>query len=134
MKRTAFIIFALLTITGFHSCNNRTETAEPNNDTIVAHRGIDTLLVVTIPDSALWGHMGEGTGMSVLEFITDNDDTLYLNRTSEVTGKDGVLKGDIRNYTDRFCILTTDNGESLKLAINVTQLQEVWGDKAGIEN
>lgn len=90
----------------------------------------DTLLVITMPDNAIWGHLGEGTGMSVLEFITDAGDTLYINKESEITGHTGIIYGSIRNYTDRFCITTTDGGASLLKAVNVTEMQEIWSDNA----
>ena len=94
---------------------------------------IDTLLVITMPEDALWGRFGEGTGMSVIQFITDNGDTLYINKESEITGRAGTIYGGIRNYTDRFCITTTDGGTTLLKAVNVTELQETWTDKTHIE-
>lgn len=90
----------------------------------------DTLLVITMPDSALWGHLGEGTGMSVLEFVTDAGDTLYINKESETSGNLGIIYGSIRNYTDRFCITTTDDGNALIKAVNVTEMQELWSEDA----
>lgn len=93
-------------------------------DSATSH--MDTILVIAVPDSALWGHMGEDTGMGVVQFITDQGDTLYLERSDENSGRDAVIRGDIRNYTDRFCVVTSADGESLVQAINVTQLQEMW--------
>lgn len=93
----------------------------------------DTLLVITMPEDALWGHLGERTGMSVLEFITDKGDTLYINKESEITGKPGIIYGSIRNYTDRFCLTTTDGGETLVKAVNVTEMQELWTENVRIE-
>lgn len=93
----------------------------------------DTLLVITMPENALWGHLGEGTGMSVLEFITDKGDTLYINKESEITGKPGIIYGSIRNYTDRFCLTTTDGGETLVKAVNVTEMQELWTENVQLE-
>lgn len=93
----------------------------------------DTLLVITMPENALWGHLGEGTGMSVLEFITDSGDTLYINKESEITGHIGIIYGSIRNYTDKFCISTTDGGETLLKAVNVTEMQELWSEDTHTE-
>lgn len=89
----------------------------------------DTLLLITMPKSAIWGHLGEATGMSVIEFITDDGDTLYLRKESEITGRSGIIYGSIRNYTDRFCITTTDGGETLLKAVNVSQMQELWAER-----
>lgn len=109
--------------TGNHS-TEVDSVSHPQN--MVGHA--DTLLVVTMPEDALWGHLGEGTGMSVLEFITDKGDTLFIYKESEFTGEAGFILGSIRNYTDRFCITTTDSGQTLLKAVNVTQLQELWSD------
>lgn len=88
----------------------------------------DTLLVITMPQDAIWGHLGEATGMSVLEFITDSGDTLYINKESEITGHAGVIYGSVRNYTDRFCITTTDGGSTLMKAVNITEMQDLWAE------
>lgn len=88
----------------------------------------DTLLVVLEPEDAIWGHLGEGTGMSTMEFITDNGDTLLLLKESEDGMHSARIRGEIRNYTDRFCITTTDSGTVLKEAINITQMQEMWSE------
>lgn len=96
--------------------------------------------VVTLPDSTLWGHMGEDTGMSVLQFITDEGDTLEVYRTDPFSGEDGRLAGSIRNYTDRFALTMTsydniDGYESgiaaLSVAINASQLASTWKSEKG---
>ena len=109
--------------------HNPSEAKEKMSDT----PSRDTLLVITMPENALWGHLGEGTGMSVLEFITDKGDTLYINKESEITGKPGIIYGSIRNYTDRFCLTTTDGGETLVKAVNVTEMQELWTENVQLE-
>ena len=122
---------------GIESCHDeRIQTELHIQDSIKnssATHSTDTLLVITMPEDALWGRLGEGTGMSVLQFITDNGDTLYINKESEITGRAGTIYGGIRNYTDRFCITTTDGGATLLKAVNVTELQETWTDKTHIE-
>lgn len=130
--RKKTIISALLALSLLGACTGgKTETSTTEQE--VQHSDADTLLVLVVPDSAIWGHLGEGTGMSVVEFITDDGDTLQLVKDSETTGKSAVIRGEIRNYTDRFCITTTDNGETLKEAINVTQMQEMWGNAVAVE-
>lgn len=131
MKRT-YIIICLLLLVLLNACQGeKGGSVSPVSDT---ESNADTLLVLTVPDSALWGHLGEGTGMSVIEFITEDGDTMLLAKDSETTGKSAIIRGEIRNYTDRFCITTTDNGETLKEAINVTQLQEMWGGETPNED
>ena len=92
--------------------------------------GKDTLVIdkpePVLPDSTIWGHLGEDSGMSALEFITDDGDTLELYRTNPYTGEDGRLMGDIRNYKDHFAITLDAGGETMLTAINTTQLKEVW--------
>ena len=101
------------------SCKReKTAQENPSNDTIATESAPT--------DSTLWGHLGEDTGMSALQFITDTGDTLDLYRTSPVTGEDGNLIGEIRNYTDHFALTLAPDGESMLTAINATQLEEIW--------
>lgn len=140
MKRTAYISILFILAAGICSCEKEKTCGDANQiagqEVVSGPQGapsgvhMDTLLVIAMPDNAIWGHLGEGTGMSVLEFITDSGDTLYINKESEYTGQEGCIQGSIRNYTDRYCITTTDSGQTLVKAVNVTQLQEIWSDAA----
>lgn len=134
MKKFAYIFTAVVCGLYMISCssagekkeNSAAETAAGNID---LQDDADTLLLITMPKNALWGHLGEATGMSVIEFITDSGDTLYLKKESEITGRSAVIYGSIRNYTDRFCLTTTDGGEALLKAVNVSQMQELWAER-----
>lgn len=132
MKKTAYILTAAAVLFSLASCHDKTQGDENKRDSIdsIAPAGpsADTLLVITMPDNCIWGHMGEDTGMSVLEFITDDGDTLYINKTNDRTGEDGIIQGSIRNYTDRFCITVADDSTNLIKAVNVTELQEIWAE------
>ena len=132
MKKTAYILTAAAVLFSLASCHDKTQGDENKRDSIdsIAPAGpsVDTLLVITMPDNCIWGHMGEDTGMSVLEFITDDGDTLYINKTNDRTGEDGIIQGSIRNYTDRFCITVADDSTNLIKAVNVTELQEIWAE------
>lgn len=80
-----------------------------------------------LPDTAFYGHLGEGTGMSCLELVTDGGDTLVLNKTDERTGTLGRILGEIANYTDRYAITTCDDNQSVSVALNISQLlQKNW--------
>ncbi len=133
MKRIAYIFTAIVCALYMISCNpasehkdvSPAETPSPDIDV----NDTDTLLLITMPKDALWGHLGEATGMSVIEFITDDGDTLYLRKESEITGHSAIIYGSIRNYTDRFCLTTTDGGETLLKAVNVSQMQELWAER-----
>ncbi len=133
MRRFAYIFAVAVCGMCMLSCSPADErkdasAAEASTDRPEEH-DMDTLLLVTMPKDALWGHLGEATGMSVIEFITDDGDTLYLKKESEITGRMGIIYGSIRNYTDRFCITTTDGGEALQKAVNVSQMQELWAER-----
>ena len=91
-----------------------------------------TSQVVTEQDSAYYGHLGEGTGMSVIELLTDQGDTLDLCKADEYAKTYGDIIGEIANYTDRFAVTTRRNGECLGTALNITQLCGRWqGTAAG---
>lgn len=137
MTKTARISLAIACGLSITACQKGMKHTTPNHPELTKTEAStshnDTLLVITMPDNAIWGHLGENTGMSVLEFITDKGDTLYLSKESEITGQAGAIYGSIRNNTDRFCITTTDDGATLQKAINVTEMQEIWTDKTHIE-
>lgn len=137
MRKIVYIFTVLICGMSIGACHNgRTSDGPHQPDTQIKKPDApsrDTLLVITMPENALWGHLGEGTGMSVLEFITDKGDTLYIKKESEITGKPGVIYGSIRNYTDRFCLTTTDGGETLVKAVNVTEMQELWTENVRME-
>lgn len=83
------------------------------------------------PDTAFYGHLGEGTGMSCLELVTESGDTLVLNKTDERTGDPGRILGEIANYTDRYAVTTRNDGQSVLVALNVSQLvQREWASDA----
>lgn len=86
-------------------------------------------LPVQVADSTVWGRLGEGTSMSVYEFITDDGDTLQLLRTSN-EGEDGIVLGDINPEADRFAVCIGHRGEEgsecIRTLINTTQLMGVW--------
>lgn len=125
MKKHTLFLYAcvcactMLVLTG---CKQE-QTAESATDS-------DTLVAV-VNDSTLWGHLGTDTGMSALEFITDEGDTLELYRTDPYSGQDGILTGEIRNFTDRFAVTISNDGETMRTAINATQLANTWKTDKG---
>lgn len=137
MRRINYIFTAVVCCLYIISCSPVSEhkDASANEHPILNPKvqDTDTLLLITMPKDAMWGHLGEATGMSVIEFITDSGDTLYLRKESEITGRSGIIYGSIRNYTDRFCITTTDGGETLLKAVNVSQMQELWAERTHTE-
>ena len=115
MKRYLLFIACCLVLTACKETGGG-DTPTQEADTLVAEK----------PDSTLWGRMGSGTGMSALEFITEQGDTLELYRTDPYTGEDGLLMGEIRNAEDRFAVTLSADEETMRTAINVSQLEEIW--------
>ncbi len=73
-----------------------------------------------------YGHLGENTGMSSLELITDNGDTLSLSKADENNGTYGLILGCITNYTDRYAVTTDDSCTFMLQAVNLSQLSTEW--------
>lgn len=115
-----FVLFSGIASTTFFSCKNNQnkeeDSAQAQNDSSVIYPA----------DEAVYGHLGEGTGMSCLEFITNQGDTLELNKTDESTGKDGIILGEIANYTDQYALVTSQDSQSVAIALNVNQLMRCW--------
>lgn len=130
MKKARNLI-ALLALCALAGCKP-TPKEQPQN--VVEE---DTVVVTIVPDSTLWGRLGEDTGMSTLQFITNRGDTMDIYRTNQYTGEDGLLLGEIRDLKDRFAITVAADGESLLTAVNVSQLMQLWQTEKGrmtIEN
>ena len=124
MKKTRYLI-AILVLGTLVGCKP-TQKAAPQEEVQE-----DTVEVALVPDSTLWGHLGEDTGMSTLQFITDRGDTLEIYRTNQYTGEDGQLMGEIRNLKDQFAVTLAADGESLLTAINASQLMRKWQAEKG---
>ena len=121
-KYTLFIIACVSVVTACRQAPRTTEEAPIE---------ADTTDVSSEPDSTIWGRLGESTGMSAFEFITDAGDTLEIYRTNPENGIDGNLMGQIRNTTDKFALTLQSDGESMATAINSTQLLRKWRCKDG---
>lgn len=124
MKKASYLI-AILVLGTLVGCKP-TQKAAPQEEVQE-----DTVEVALVPDSTLWGHLGEDTGMSTLQFITDRGDTLEIYRTNQYTGEDGQLMGEIRNLKDQFAVTLAADGESLLTAINASQLMRKWQAEKG---
>lgn len=132
MKKNTWIMgvfIALLIIISLAACNKHEQSgvvpSDEKDSVSVVH---DTLLVVVAPDDAIWGHLGEGTAMSSVEFVTEAGDTLYLSKSDELSGREATILGSLRNFTDRFCIVVNADTSALVKAINVTEMQEIWAE------
>ena len=86
----------------------------------------DTIVAEQVADSTIYGTSGEDFGMSTFCLITDKGDTLQLCRTAN-DGSDAQIYGSIE-YGDRYAMTTRDNGESLGVLINLTELDKKLKD------
>lgn len=99
------------------SCQNRPQApAQPATDDSTSVSKTDN----TVADSTIYGEAGD-FGMSTFCIITDCGDTLLMDRTA-ADGTDGVIYGDAQPG-DRYSLITTDGRQSLKCAINLTELE-----------
>ena len=70
------------------------------------------------------GRIGEGTSMNMLEFISDDGDTIY------VTMNDQMMRGGVRVGDEIEIIYNVSKDENRgAVAVNLTALQHVWMQK-----
>ncbi len=121
MKKS--LIYPLLSMASVASLVAGCTGVKQNNDHVEENGSV----AASPPDSAFYGHLGESTGMSSLELITDDGDTLALNKTNEKTGELGRILGEIANYTDQYAVTTCNDDQSVNVALNINQLaQRKW--------
>lgn len=81
-------------------------------------------IAVTIADSALYGIVGEGTTMHMLEIVTDEGKTLQLEMDTDTLSdiQGGVFAGD------RITVLVTkgENQNAVTKLVNLTTLLGKW--------
>lgn len=121
--KTKYIILSTILIaaaTGLASCGkqNKPQDGTQKDSTATA--------IVSTPDTALYGKLGEGTGMSCVEIITNQGDTLTLNKTDENTGVSGRILGGTERYNDPLTITTDANQESIITLVNLRTLARKW--------
>ena len=88
----------------------------------------DTISVVeTVPDSTIYGVVGDGTAMHTLQLITDVGDTLSFMLTDANDNATVVLGGMLAG--DRVAVMAYEEGNEqvAKNVINITSLLGKWG-------
>lgn len=121
--KTKYIIFPVLLTglsIGLGACRDQNKAQSSSSEDSTA------ITEIAIPDTALYGKLGEGTGMSCIEIITDQGDTLTLNKTDENTGISGRILGGTEHYNDRLTITTDAYQESIITLINLSTLAGSW--------
>lgn len=131
MKKCFLLLSVISMMIGFAACKKGQDSNLSNNKDSLMLR--DSLKLVEVLDTTYWGHMGDGTAMSMLEFVTDNGDTLYLRRSNEETGEQGQMLGTIRNSTDRFAVIIGNRQDAeamyADVCINASELMGMWKNK-----
>ncbi len=115
-KKHFSIFFFVSLLLMMVSCGNKPTT---DTKTTVMSEVDSPAVIIQVKDSTLYGKAGD-CGMSTFCMICDSGDTIYVDRTSE-EGVDGVIYGDLI-LDDRFCMIISDDKQSLVSAINLTQL------------
>lgn len=117
-KLSPYLFIGLLAIT---SCNSK-----PTNQQTAGNDGTDNLADTTMTeqaaDSTIYGTSSEDFGMSTFSLVTDKGDTLQLCRTAN-DGTNAQIYGSV-TYRERYALTTRDNGESLGVLINLTELEQ----------
>ena len=114
MKKFLFVLAVAILGTQFTGCNKKkTETEVEHSDS--------TAVAITPIDSTLYGTSGE-FGMSTFTLITDKGDTLYVTRDHE-DGSMAQIYGST-DYDQRYAMTTCDNGESIDVLINLSELEK----------
>lgn len=117
-----YLLLALSVAVAFVSCKNKSNMpALPADSGSAAVDGDDN----AAPDSTIYGEAGD-FGMSTFCIVTDHGDTLLMDRTA-ANGQDGRIYGDAQPG-DRYSLITTDNNQALKCAINLTELDRFIKD------
>ena len=81
----------------------------------------------TASSSYIFGRVGDGTGMSCVEFITQQGDTLLLSKTSEFTGADALVIGSLQTEVDNlYAVRAIDGNSAIGSIVNLTELQTSW--------
>lgn len=124
MLHNRLLAGAIVMLTLLTACNSKkgdNNTPNTTNEAIA-----DTTVAEQVADSTIYGTSGEDFGMSTFCLITDKGDTLQVCRTAN-DGSDAKIYGSIE-YGDRYAMTTRDNGESLGVLINLTELNKKLKD------
>ena len=124
MRKSVFASILFLICISFATCNSKkTQPTVADKDTTVV---ADTTAEEQVPDSTIYGTSTEDFGMSTFSMVTDKGDTLFVCRTSN-DGQDAKIYGSV-TYGQRYAMTTKDNGESLGVLINLTELNKKLKD------
>lgn len=114
MRKASFVLMALMVVF-LMSCEEKKKQEKKEAP-------VKILPLDSIPGIfEAHGTIGDGTSMNVLEFINDDDDTLYININGQ-TVMGGIRVGDEVEMI--YNITKEENVASV--AVNLTALQHLW--------
>lgn len=113
MRKTNYVILALLTALLFSCDGKKPKEAEP----VVEIRPLDEIPGIY----EMHGTIGDGTSMNVMECINDDGDTIYININAQAI-MGGVTVGD---EIDIIYNVSKDENVA-SVAVNMTALQHLW--------
>ena len=119
MKKAVFYAIGTMAIALIACQNGKQPSSSPTMEIETQHQEVEQ------PDSTIYGRCGENFGMSTLELITDNGDTLMF-----VVEDDSIqtIKGG-KHVGDRMAIVADKNdmGEYVvKTGVNLTTILGKW--------
>lgn len=124
MKK-AILFLALLAFAG---CKERKAHSDEQPATLPKD---SVAQVNAVPDSTIYGKADDDLyGMSTFAVVTTQGDTLELDRTYELDGKDGIFYGDI-NGGDDYALTVRGKGtdyQAVGVAVNLSQLRRFVKD------
>ena len=125
-----FVIVAIVSLCLMRWLTVRNQVAVDTDDICVELPSRNASTAQSIP--FVYGRLGDGTGMSCLEFITADGDTMLLSKTSEYTGREAVMIGSVLpDLYNVYGVVITDNGESVGVMVNMTELRTAWCNQRG---
>ena len=115
MKKVNVMLMALMALM-LLSCEEKKKDPTPDVTIVPVHE------MPSICEA--YGTIGDGSSMNVIEFVSDDGDTLYINKSGqEVMG--GLVVGDelevIYNVTKEDVFAS--------VAVNLTSLQHIWSQR-----
>lgn len=115
---TAMLLCAACGGRGSDGEDARPQTQEQDSDMIIEQ---------TVPDTTIYGR-ADGFGQSGCTLITDDGRELELALTDEASQKSYATIYGQRNDTARYAVTLRDDGESVAVMINLSQLNRFVAD------
>lgn len=132
MNKCFSLAFVLALICFFSACGGeKKEQVDENDEDSLAVQVEENVSCWTSKDSTIYGR-ADGFGQSAFTLQTTDGRTLDIALTAE-DGRSGLIYGD-REDTARYAVTVCDDGESLGMMINLSQVDKFIKGKYTIYN